>query len=45
MNEYMQTLANICFTMITGVVIVASVSAIVFMGFMLHTMITDYLND
>lgn len=45
MTEYMQTLMNVCFTMVTGVVIVASVSAIVFMGLLLQTMISDYMND
>jgi len=43
MTDYMQTLINICFTMVTGVVIVASVSAILFMGLLLKTMISDYL--
>ena len=45
MTEYMQTLMNVCFTMVTGVVIVASVSVIVFMGLLLQTMISDYMND
>ena len=45
MTEYMQTLMNVCFTMVTGVVIVASVSAVVFMGLLLQTMISDYMND
>ena len=42
MTDYMQTLINICFTMVTGVVIVASASAIVFLGMLLWELITDY---
>ena len=42
MTDYMQTLINICFTMITGVVIVASVSAILFIGLMTWNLIYDY---
>ena len=44
MTDYMQTLINICFTMVTGVVIVASVCAIIFMGLMLWNMIIDEIN-
>jgi len=41
MTDYTQTLINICFTMVTGVVIIASISAIIFMGLMLWNMISD----
>ena len=42
MTDYMQTLISICLTMITGVVIVASVSTIIFLGLLLWNMINDY---
>ena len=42
MTDYTQTLINICFTMITGVIIVASVSAMIFLGLLLWEMIFDY---
>ena len=42
MTDYMQTLISICFTMVTGVVIVASVSAIIFLGLLLWNMVNDY---
>ena len=42
MTDYMQTLINICFTMVTGVVIVASVSAMIFLGLLLRELIVDY---
>lgn len=42
MNEYAQALANICFTMITGVVVVACVSAMIFIGLLLWELVTDY---
>lgn len=42
MTDYMQTLINICFTMVAGVVIVASVSAIIFLGMLLWELITNY---
>ena len=45
MSDYTQTLINICFTMVTGVVIIASISAIIFMGLLVQTMISDYLKD
>jgi hypothetical protein len=41
----MQTLINVCFTMVTGVVIMTSISAIIFMGMLIQTMISDYMND
>jgi len=42
MTDYTQTLINICFTMVTGVVIVASVSAMIFLGLLLWNMIIDH---
>jgi hypothetical protein len=42
MTDYTQTLINICFTMVTGVVIVASVSAMTFMGMLLWNLILDH---
>jgi len=42
MTDYTQTLINICFTMVTGVVIVACVSATIFLGLLLWELITDY---
>lgn len=45
MTDYIQALTNICFTMVTGVVSVASVSAILFMGLLVQNMISDYMND
>ena len=42
MTDYMQTLISICFTMVTGVVIVASISAIIFLGLLLWNMVNDY---
>jgi type III secretory pathway component EscS len=41
MTDYMQTLLSICFTMITGVIIVASISAGIFLGLFLWNMIQD----
>lgn len=43
MTDYMQTLFSICMTMITGVVVVASVSAIIFIGLLLFNMVNDFL--
>jgi hypothetical protein len=45
MTEYMQTLVNVCFTMVTAVVIMTSISAIIFMVMLIQTMISDYLSD
>ena len=42
MTDYTQALINICFTMVTGVVIVASASAMIFLGLLLWELITDY---
>jgi hypothetical protein len=44
MTEYMQILLNICFTMVTGFVIVGCFSAMVFMALMLWNMIKDFID-
>ena len=41
MTDYMQTLLNICFTMVTGVVIMGSLGFMVFLALLLLTMIKD----
>ena len=41
MNDYMQILLNICFTMVTGVVIVGSIGSMAFLALLLWNMIAD----
>ena len=41
MTDYMQILLNICFTMVTGVVIMGSLGLMVFLALLLLTMIKD----
>ena len=41
MTDYMLTLLGICFTMVTGVVIVASFGAIAFMAMLTWNLIND----
>ena len=41
MTDYMQALLNICFTMVTGVVIMGSLGLPVFLALLLLTMIKD----
>ena len=41
MSDYMQALLNICFTMVTGVVIMGSLGLMVFLALLLLTMIKD----
>ena len=41
MTDYMQTLLSICFTMVTGVVIMGSLGLMVFLALLLLTMIKD----
>jgi hypothetical protein len=41
MTDYMQALLNICFTMVTGVVIMGSLGLMVFLALLLLTMIKD----
>jgi hypothetical protein len=41
MTDYMQALLNICFTMVTGVVIMGSLGLTVFLALLLLTMIKD----
>jgi len=43
MNDYMQTLMNICFTMVTGVIIVGGIGVMVFLSLMFWNMIKDEL--
>ena len=43
MSEYIQTLASICFTAMTGVIIVGCFGAILFLGLMIWQMINDHL--
>lgn len=44
MTEYMQALASICFTMVTAVVIVASLGGIAFMGMLFWNMIEEFFD-
>ena len=41
MSDYMQALLNICFTMVTGVVIMGSLGLMVFLALLLLTMIKN----
>jgi hypothetical protein len=41
MSDYMQALLNICFTMVTGVVIMGSLGLMFFLALLLLTMIKD----
>jgi hypothetical protein len=43
MNEYMQILLNVCFTMVTGVIIVGSFGTMVFLALLFWNMIKDEL--
>lgn len=43
MTDYMQTLLNICFTMVTGVIIVGGFGTIAFLALMFWNMIKDEL--
>jgi len=43
MSDYIQVLINICFTMVTGVVIVGCLGAILFFCLMIWQMIDDHL--
>jgi len=44
MSDYMQVLCSICFTMITGVVIVGCLGAMVFLSLMFWNMIQDNID-
>ena len=44
MTDYMLTLLGICFTMVTGVVIVASFGAIAFMAILIWNMVHDFID-
>lgn len=41
MTDYMQALFNVCFTMVTGVIIMGSLGLMVFLALLLLTMIKD----
>jgi len=41
MTDYMQTLLNICFTMVTGIIIVGSIGSMAFLALMFWNMIGD----
>jgi hypothetical protein len=43
MTDYMQTLINICFTMVTGVVIVGCFGTIIFFALMIWKLVKDEL--
>jgi hypothetical protein len=43
MTEYMRTLMNICFTMVTGVIIVNCFRSMAFLALMFWNMIADEL--
>ena len=43
MNDYMQILLNVCFTMVTGVIIVGSFGTMAFLVLMFWNMIKDEL--
>jgi len=44
MSDYMQNLINICFTMVTAVVVVASLGSIAFMGMMFWNMLEEFFD-
>jgi hypothetical protein len=41
MTDYMQILSNICFTMVTGVIIVSGFGTMAFLALMFWNMIAD----
>lgn len=43
MNDYMQLLMNICFTMVTGVIIIGGIGTMMFLALMFWNMIKDEL--
>ena len=43
MTDYMQILLNICFTMVTGVIIVGGIGTMVFLALLFWNMIGDEL--
>jgi hypothetical protein len=43
MTDYMQILLNVCFTMVTGVIIVGGFGTMVFLALMFWNMIKDEL--
>ena len=43
MNEYMQILLNVCFTMVTGIIIVGGFGTMVFLALLFWNMVQDEL--
>ena len=43
MNEYMQILLNVCFTMVTGIIIVGGFGTMVFLALLFWNMAKDEL--
>lgn len=43
MNDYMQILLNVCFTIVTGVIIVGGIGTMVFLVLLFWNMIKDEL--
>jgi hypothetical protein len=43
MTDYMQTLINICFTVVTGVIIVGGIGTMAFLALLFWNMIMDEL--
>jgi len=43
MNDYMQILMNICFTMVTGVIVVGGIGTMIFLALMFWNVIKDEL--
>ena len=44
MTAYIQILMNICFTMVTGVVIVGCLGAMMFLSLLVWQMVDDHVN-
>ena len=44
MTDYMQILINICFTMVTGVIIVGGIGTMAFLALMFWNMIQDNID-
>ena len=45
MTPYMQALINVCFTMATGVIIVAGLCSMMFMALLFWQFLDDYINE
>lgn len=44
MNEYMQILLNVCFTMVTGIIIVGGIGTMAFLALLFWNMIQDNID-